>query len=91
MASGGTAPGKTMTSAAVLAWIAEMFEEPVGRITASTARTDIAAWDSLGQLLLMSGLDQQFGIRLTQAELSSLTSVQDILDILTRHQRMQQG
>jgi acyl carrier protein len=78
-----------MTLAAVLDWIAEMFEEPKGRITATTARADIAAWDSLGQLLLMSGLDQQFGIRLTQAELSSLASVQDIVDILARHQRLQ--
>jgi acyl carrier protein len=91
MPSGSAAPGNTMTLAAALDWIGEMFEEPKGHITASTARSDIAAWDSLGQLLLMSGLDQQFGIRLTQAELSSLTSVQDILDILTRHQRVQQG
>ena len=80
-----------MTLAAVLDWIAEMFEEPKGSITASTPRADIAAWDSLGQLLLMSGLDQQFGIRLTQAELSSLASVQDIVDILEKHQRVQQG
>ena len=91
MTSGSAAPGTAMTPAAVLDWIAEMFEEPKGRITAGTARSDIPAWDSLGQLLLMSGLDQQFGIRLTQAELSSLASVQDILDILTRHQRLQQG
>jgi acyl carrier protein len=91
MASGSTVPEKTMTVAAALDWIAETFEEPKGQITATTARSDIAAWDSLGQLLLMSGLDQQFGIRLTQAELSSLTSVQNILDILTKHQRVQQG
>jgi acyl carrier protein len=66
-----------------------MFEEPGSRITSDTARADIAAWDSLGQLVLMSALDQRFGIRLNQEELSALASVRDILDILTKHQRLQ--
>ena len=70
-----------------LAWIAEIFEEPV--MTRTTLRRDIPAWDSLGQLILMSVLDQRFGIRLTPAELSSLSSVQDILNILTTHHRLQ--
>jgi len=88
MTRGNAAPGDTVTPAEVLDWLAEMFEEPKGRITPATPRSEIPAWDSLGQLLLMSALDQQFGIRLTQGELSSLASVQDILDILTRHQRL---
>jgi len=89
MTSGNTASGGVMTIDEALAWMAEMFEEPKGAVKADTARTDIAAWDSLGQLILMSALDQQFGIRLTQAELSSLAAVQDVLDILARHDRLQ--
>ena len=58
-------------------------------IQQNTRRADIAAWDSLGQLILMSALDQQFGIRLNQAELASLSSVQDILNILSKNQRLQ--
>ena len=89
MTSGNTASGGVMTTAEALVWMAEMFEEPRGNIKAGTARAEIAAWDSLGQLILMSALDQQFGIRLTQTELSSLASVQDVLDILARHERLQ--
>jgi acyl carrier protein len=74
-----------LTLADALAWIAELFEEPAGRLEASTPRTDIAAWDSLGQLVLMSALDQRFAIRLSQDELGSLRSVQDILSVLERH------
>jgi acyl carrier protein len=91
MTPGETASAKAVTAAEALDWLAEMFEEPKGRLTASTPRTDVPAWDSLGQLLLMSGLDQQFGIRLTQAELGSLASVQDVLDILARHRALLQG
>lgn len=68
-----------------LAWVAEMFEEPRENIQAATARNDIPAWDSLGQLVLMAQLDERFGIRLTESELPALTSVQDILDVLHRH------
>jgi acyl carrier protein len=79
-----------MTRADALDWIAEMFEEPKGRLRSDTPRRDIAAWDSLGQLILMSALDQQFGIRLEQAELTGLASVRDILDILIRHDHLQE-
>lgn len=81
--------GAPMTLDQALAWVAETFEEPRPNIQQATRRADIAAWDSLGQLILMSALDQQFGIRLTQAELSTLSSVQDILNILSRNQRLQ--
>ena len=90
MTSGGTASGDIMTLDDALDWISEMFEEPKGRLGSDTARSDIAAWDSLGQLILMSGLDQKFGIRLSQAELARLSSVRDILDVLTKHHRLQQ-
>lgn len=71
-----------------LGWIAQLFEESPSNIRADTARSDIGAWDSLGQLILMSALDQRYGVRLSQTELASLASVQDILDILARHGRL---
>lgn len=84
-----TAGGDVLTTMEALDWISEMFEEPKGRIGRDTLRADIAAWDSLGQLILMSALDQQFGIRLSQPELASLASVRDVLDVLARHQRLE--
>jgi len=84
-----TPSSAAMTLEQALAWVAETFEEPRPNIQQNTRRADIAAWDSLGQLILMSALDQQFGIRLNQAELASLSSVQDILNILSKNQRLQ--
>jgi acyl carrier protein len=79
---------RALTTGEALAWIADMFEEPKGNIQAHTPRSNLPAWDSLGQLVLMSELDQRFGIRLTQQELASLRSIQDILDILRSHGRL---
>jgi acyl carrier protein len=66
-------------------WIADIFEEPKSAISSTTRRTDIAGWDSLGQLILMAALDQRFSIRLSRDELSSLDSVQDILTVLGKY------
>ena len=68
-----------------LGWIADIFEQSPATIRETTPRAEIAAWDSLGQLLLMAALDQRFGIRMTATELSRVTSVRGILDLLAEH------
>ena len=84
----GQTDSRAITLDEAIGWIAEMFEEPRGNVHESTPRTDVPAWDSLGQLVLMAALDQRFSIRLTQEELTSLSSVQDILTILRKHGRL---
>jgi acyl carrier protein len=84
-------PGAALRVDEALSWIAEMFEEPPANVRADTHREHLPAWDSLGQLVLMSALDQRFGIRLTQEELAALASVQDILNILARYGRLESG
>ena len=78
-------PASPFSSESAVAWVAEMFEEPPGTLQADTPRTAIPGWDSLGQLVLMSKLDERFGIRLTENELSRLQSVDDILEVLRQH------
>jgi len=74
-----------MTEDQALAWIAEVFEESASDISADTHRTDLAAWDSLGVLTLMAGLDSDFDILLTEEDVEGLNSVADILEILRRN------
>lgn len=71
-----------------LAWIASVFEEPAANVRENMLRDEIPAWDSLGILNLMAGLDEKFDIRLTEAELPAMKSVKDILDVLRRHGRL---
>ena len=71
-----------------LAWIADVFEEPVENIRPGTPRDAIVAWDSLGVLSLMAGLDEQFDIAVTDDELMALQWVDDILALLRRHEKL---
>ena len=68
-----------------LAWIADLFEEPVENIQPETLKEDIPAWDSLGVLALMASLDEDFGILLTEEEMQALEKVNDIFDLIKRN------
>ena len=78
-----------MTKEEALEWIAELFEEPAENITPDTPRDEIPAWDSLGILTLMARLDEDFEILLEEEEVQELRSVNDILEALNRHGKLQ--
>ncbi len=80
--------GQHMQIEEALNWIAEVFEERPGRITAQTLRRDIPGWDSLGTLSLIAALDERFDLHLSEENIEGMQSVADLLDILRRHGAM---
>ena len=70
-----------------LKWIGEMFEQP-GQLAPETLRENIPVWDSLGTLTLLAGLDERFGIMLSDWELRAMTKVDDILAVLRREGKL---
>lgn len=74
-----------MTEREALDMIAQMFEEPPEKVSPDTLRGDIPAWDSLGVLTLMSRLDADFGIQLSDDEIQGMQKVGDVLQILQRN------
>jgi acyl carrier protein len=77
-----------MNQTEALVWVAFLFEEPPEKIQPDTKREDIPAWDSLGVLTLMAALDEKFDILLTEEEMQTMKSVQDILNILDKNGKM---
>ena len=77
-----------MTTNEALEWIADLFEESPEEINPDTPRDEIPAWDSLGVLTLMSRLDEDFDILLTDDEVQELRSINDILKALKRHNKL---
>lgn len=71
-----------MTNEEALRWIEQIFELPEDTIDLDTHKEEIDAWDSLGVLTLMAGLNEDFGIEMTDLELQSLKSVKDIMTLL---------
>jgi acyl carrier protein len=77
-----------MTLEEAIKWIADIFEEPVERITPETTQAMIAAWDSLGILTLMARLNEDFDILLAESELQEMKSVNDVLETMKRHGKL---
>jgi acyl carrier protein len=73
-----------MTEQDALEWIAKLFEERPEHLTPDSNRDGIKAWDSLGVLLLMGGLDSDLGIQLSDDEVQGMKTVNDILIIMRR-------
>ena len=71
-----------MNETEALAWVADLFEMPVGEITPETMRDDVETWDSLGVLNLMAGLDEEFEILLEDEDLQEIKKVGDIIEVL---------
>jgi len=77
-----------MTRDEALAWLADLFQEPIEVVRPNTARDELPGWDSMGVLTLMADLDEKFDIRVTEDEMTAMTSIQDVLDLLERHGKL---
>jgi acyl carrier protein len=74
-----------MKTQEAIAWLAEVFEEPAGRITAQTLRKEIPGWDSLGTLSLIAALDERLDIHISEQEIEALQGIADVLAVLRRN------
>jgi acyl carrier protein len=72
-----------------IAWIANVFEEPEENIRPETRRDDVPGWDSLGILALIAALDRDFDIVLEPEAIQAMASVEEILQVLRRHGRLE--
>ena len=77
-----------MTQDEVLNWLADVFNEPAGSITADSKKDDVSGWDSLGVLMLMADLDEKFAIQLDEKEIEGLQSVPDVVAMLKRNGKL---
>ena len=77
-----------MNQEEALSWLADLFNEPKGKIQPEDSRDTIGGWDSMAVLLLMADLDEKFGIQLEEKEMTSIATVRDILDLLQRHGKL---
>ena len=57
----------------------DIFHYPISDIKLETSPADIALWDSLGQLNLVSSLEQHFSIVFDYEELFQIVSVESII------------
>lgn len=64
--------------------MADLFSCEISDIEGSTGPGDVAGWDSLGHVSLMSEIENQFGIHVPVEDALEVTSVEDLAEILSR-------
>jgi acyl carrier protein len=74
-----------------LEWVADILAVQGRALTPGDTRHSVSEWDSLGSLLLLSRLEEDHGIVISADELTALTSIQEILDLLERNNAFPAG
>ena len=64
--------------------MANLFRCEPGEISDTTGPGDIAGWDSLGHVSLMSEIESEFGLHVPVEDALDVTSVDDLVQILER-------
>jgi acyl carrier protein len=63
----------------------QVFDDDQLVITPETSRRDVADWDSVAQVKLVLFLEEEFAIRFTEDEVSSLQTVGELLACIETH------
>lgn len=78
-----------MTQTEALRWITEIFGEKYENVQPETKRDDIPNWDSIGAITLMAELDEHHAILLDDEQLEALKRIDDILQLLRAHGKLE--
>jgi acyl carrier protein len=68
----------------------QIFDDDGLVITPATSRRDVADWDSVAHVKLILSLEEEFGIRFTEDEVSSIQTVAELLDAVEAHKTRNQ-
>lgn len=62
----------------------DVFDDDSICVDRSTTASDIEGWDSLEHITLISAVEDEFGMRFTMGEVSTMKNVGEMMDILQR-------
>jgi acyl carrier protein len=66
---------------------AEVFAIPQDRVNDALALRDIASWDSMSHMMLITRLEEVFSVEFTGDEIADFRTVRDIREALGRRQK----
>ena len=62
----------------------DVFDDDSICVSRNTVASDIDGWDSLEHITLISAVEDEFGMRFTMGEVSTMKNVGEMMDILQR-------
>lgn len=63
----------------------QVFDDDGMVVTPDTRRRNVADWDSVAHVKLILSLEEEFGIRFSEDEVSSIQTVGELLDAVEAH------
>ncbi len=63
----------------------DVFDDDSLAVTTATGPADVEGWDSIAQVKLILAIEEEFGFRFAEDDLSSLKSVGQFLDAIEKH------
>lgn len=75
--------GKTEIIEKLTSVFQEVFSDNSLMLDDEMTANDVEKWDSLTHMLMISTVEEQFGVRFKLKELNKLKKVGDIIDVLT--------
>jgi len=64
--------------------VATIFNVPTETVTPDSSPDTIENWDSMGHLMLILEVEQEFELQLSPEEVETLTSVRSIIELLEK-------
>ena len=68
----------------------QVFDDDGLVVTPATSRRDLADWDSVAHVKIILSLEEEFAIRFTEDEVSSIQTVGELLDAVESHKSRNQ-
>lgn len=68
-----------------LKWMTDVLAVNRRTLTLEDSRMSVSEWDSLGSLLLLSRLEEDFGIVISADDIASINSVREVCEILEKN------
>lgn len=79
------ARGSDISMADVADLFGEVFQISAETVTGATSADDVAAWDSMGHLVLVQTIEERFKITLEMNEMFEIVDADSALTVLQRH------
>lgn len=80
-----------MDTSRALAWITNVFAIQGRELHATDTRTSVPEWDSLGDLLLLSMLEEELHIVASADDIAAIGSIAEILTLMETHHAFSVG
>jgi len=74
-----------MDTQKALEWLTDVLSVQGRQLTLQDTRNTVAEWDSLGDLMLLSRLEEELGIVVTADDVAMMSSIKEVFNVMEQN------